>query len=388
MLGTTVAAQDYPQWRGQHRDGTASEFQAPTAWPDTLTRRWRVDVGEGYATPIVVADTIYMFTRRDGQEVVTALDASTGAERWRSGYAAPYTPSKASMAHGSGPKATPLFHDGKLFTQGVSGIVAAFDAASGKLLWRTAEPAEHPYYSAASSAVGIGGLAIVHPGNYGPLTAFNVNTGAVRWTAGGGGLFASPLVAVVDGVRQVVTATMEGIIGVAPADGAILWLYPWLDKAGAVTPLLHDGTLIVSGNNMGLAALRPRRVDGNWEVDLLWAIQDVSLYLSNPVAIGDTVFGFSQRSSGQFFAVDAKTGKVLWLGPPREAANSAVAKAGDVVFFLNDDAELIVARASRAGLEPITRYTVADGPTWAQPVLSGRRILIKDDSSLTMWILE
>jgi outer membrane protein assembly factor BamB len=72
------------------------------------------------------------------------------------------------------------------------------------------------------------------------------------------------------------------------------------------------------------------------------------LYLSNPVAVGDAVFGFSHRASGQLFAVDATTGKVLWLGEPREAENAAVARAGDLVFFLNDDAELIVAKGSAA----------------------------------------
>jgi glucose dehydrogenase len=110
--------------------------------------------------------------------------------------------------------------------------------------------------------------------------------------------------------------------------------------------------------------------------------------LSNPVAVGDAVFGFSHRASGQLFAVDATTGKVLWLGEPREAENAAVARAGDLVFFLNDDAELIVAKGSRSGFEPLKRYTVADAATWAQPVMSGRRIFIKDALSLTLWTLE
>jgi outer membrane protein assembly factor BamB len=56
---------------------------------DALTRRWRIEVGEGYATPLVVGDTVYGFTRRAGNEVVTAVDAGTGAERWRSAYPAP-----------------------------------------------------------------------------------------------------------------------------------------------------------------------------------------------------------------------------------------------------------------------------------------------------------
>jgi hypothetical protein len=97
--------------------------------------------------------------------------------------------------------------------------------------------------------------------------------------------------------------------------------------------------------------------------DVVWETKEVSLLMSNPVLVGDTLFGLSERSSGQFFALDAKTGKVLWLGQPREATNTAVVKAGELLFLLNDDAELIVARSSRTGFEPLKRYTVADSGT-------------------------
>jgi hypothetical protein len=63
----------------------------------------------------------------------------------------------------------------------------------------------------------------------------------------------------------------------------------------------------------------------------------------------------------------------------------AFAKAGDVLFVLKDDAELIVARASRSGFEPLKKYVVADSATWAQPVISGRRLFVKDVSTLTLW---
>ena len=112
------------------------------------------------------------------------------------------------------------------------------------------------------------------------------------------------------------------------------------------------------------------------------------MYISNPVVIGDTLFGLSYLASGQFFALNAATGTTLWLGPPREAKNSAVVKAGSLLFLLNDDAELIVARSSRTGLEPLKRYTVADSATWAQPAISGNRMFVKDVSSLTLWTLD
>jgi outer membrane protein assembly factor BamB len=112
------------------------------------------------------------------------------------------------------------------------------------------------------------------------------------------------------------------------------------------------------------------------------------MYVSNPVVVADTLFGLSHRARGQFFALDAKAGTVLWLGPPREAENTALVKAGDLLFLLNDDAELIVAKASRSRFEPIARYTVADSATWAQPTISGNRIFVKDVTSLSLWTFD
>lgn len=379
--------QDYPQWRGQNRDGAASAFTEPKSWPERLILKWKVSVGEGYATPIVVGNRVYSFTRRGDNEVMAALDANTGKELWHTGYPASYTPSSPTAAHGSGPKATPAFHDGKLFTLGVSGIVAAFDASSGKLLWQTPPPSEAPFFSAASSPVGDAGLVMTHPANYGPLTAFDARSGAVKWTAGEGGFFASPIIASLEGTRQVISATQKAVIGVSVLDGEVLWQHPWPGGSGGTTPVLYRDTVIVSSPDAGVAALAPTMRDGKWTTKTIWETKDVSMYLSNPVVIGDALFGLSTRASGQFFALDAKTGKVLWLGQPRQATNTAVVKAGDLLFLLNDDAELIVARGSRTGFEPLKRYTVADSATWAQPAISGNRLFVKDVSSLTLWTL-
>ena len=378
---------DYPQWRGQNRDGAASAFAEPASWPETLIRRWKVEVGQGYATPLVVGNTVYMFTRSGDDEVMTALTAATGDVLWQTAYPAPYAPSSPAAAHGAGPKATPAFHDGKLFTLGISGIVAAFDGSSGKLLWRTPAPPDPPFFSAASSPVAEGSVVIVHPGNYGPLTAFDATTGIVKWSAGDGGFFASPIIATLAGTRQVISVTQKNVIGVSVGNGSVLWQYPWSGVAGGTMPVLYGDTVMVSGLDLGVAAFRPISRDGIWTVEALWQTKDVSMYVSNPVVIGDTLFGLSHRASGQFFALDARTGSTLWLGQPRQATNTAVVKAHDLLFLLNDDAELIVARASRTGFEPIRRYTVADAATWAQPAISGNRVFVKDVSSLALWTL-
>lgn len=397
LTGMTMLAvaqsspQDYPQWRGQHRDGAASGFVAPKTWPEKLTRRWKVEVGEGYATPIAVGNQVYVFTRRNGQESLLALNVTTGKLVWQTGYPAPALAAGSVAAkHGDGPKATPLFHDGKVYTLGLSGTLSAFEAKTGKLAWQKPAPPEPPYFGMAVSPLGDKNLIIVHPGSHGLLTAFDAGTGKVKWTAPGDSAWASPIIIELGGIRQVVSMTQKSVISVAVSDGALLWEHPWKSSgtASTMTPIVYGDTVIIASQKMPVAALRPIRRDGQWLVEIVWENKEISLFMSNPVLVGDALFGLSEKSSGQFFALDAKTGQTLWLGTPRTATNTAVVKAGELLFLLNDDAELIVAKSSRSGFESLKHYTVADSATWAQPVIRGRQILVKDTASLALWTFD
>ena len=69
---------DYPQWRGQNRDGAVAAFTAPASWPEQLTRKWKVDIGLGYATPLLVANRLYLFSRQGENEMMTAMDPESG----------------------------------------------------------------------------------------------------------------------------------------------------------------------------------------------------------------------------------------------------------------------------------------------------------------------
>jgi outer membrane protein assembly factor BamB len=394
----TAAAQDaktdYPQWRGHGRDGAASAFTPPRDWPPQLLQRWKVPVGEGYATPLLVNDRVFTLTRRDGNEVVSALEAGTGKVIWEASYPAPHKIVSGALGHGQGPKSTPLFYSGKLFTLGITGIVSAFNATDGKLLWRKpAPPVDTLYNNSSMSPIADGSTVLFHVGghNNGALTAFDVETGNVKWEwKEDGPGYSSPLIATFGGTRQVVTITQQFVVGVDAATGSLLWKRPFANRFynNAISPIVFEDTIIISAYEQGILSLVPVRRNGAWEVDTRWHAQDVSLFMSNPVLVGDTLYGLSQRASGQFFALDVRSGKVLWLGPPRQATNTAILKAGDVLFLLNDSAELIVARANREKFEPLKRYTVADSATWAQPVISGHRIFVKDANFLTLWTVD
>jgi outer membrane protein assembly factor BamB len=149
------------------------------------------------------------------------------------------------------------------------------------------------------SPVGEGELVFVHPGNHGPLTAFDAKTGAVRWSAPDRAAYASPIIVELDGVRQVVTMTDNSVLGVSVPDGAPLWEHAWPLRGtpSAITPIQHGGTLIVSSQGTGIAALRPARRSGAWSVDVVWETAEVSLFLSNPVLVDNALFGLSEREA-------------------------------------------------------------------------------------------
>jgi outer membrane protein assembly factor BamB len=386
----TAAAQDWSQWRGQNRDGGVAGFKAPAAWPDQLSQRWKIDVGLGYATPLVVGNRIYQFSRQGGDEVMSAIDAATGSVLWKTGYAAPFEMNSATSRHGAGPKSTPAFSNGRIFSIGMSGIVTAFDATSGKPLWqKPGSPVAPMFTTHAFSPVVERGLVVFHLGghNQGAITAFDVNTGEVKWSWNGDGpSYGSPIVADFDGTRQIVTLTQTKLVGVDVATGSLLWERPFVSPnvTNAATPVLVGRTIVLS-NGGPLVAVRVAKRDTQWVVEEAWQNADAPFRLSNAIATSDILFGLTTRNMGQYFAVDVKTGQTLWSSESRQAAQAAIEYGGDLWFSLEDDGELVIARVSRTGFEPLRRYKVADAATWTPPVISGNRIFIKDVTSLALW---
>jgi outer membrane protein assembly factor BamB len=394
---------EWNQWRGANRDGAAA-VSAPANWPDALTKKWQVEVGLGYSAPITVGDRVYAFSRQGDDEVMRALDAATGKTIWETKYNATYKPNPAATrTHGTGPKSTPAFADGRLFTLGMTGAVTAFDAASGKQLWQTPPPKSEPLYHTAMSPIVDRGLVIVHVGghNDGALTAFDVRTGAVKWAwTGDGPAYGSPIIAELGGTRQVITMTQDNLVGVSVADGTLLWKRPYTVRStrNAVTPIVYsppspagsggaNRIIIVSGLGMPVSGFRVFNKAGQWSTEDVWVNNDVTMDMSTGVVAGNSLYGFSPRNSGQYFAIDANTGQTHWLSEPRQGDNAAVVRAGDLWFALETDAQLVVARANPKQFEIVKRYEVASSATWAQPVLSGQRLFIKDVSTISLWTL-
>ena len=96
------------------------------------------------------------------------------------------------------------------------------------------------------------------------------------------------------------------------------------------------------------------------------------MYMSSPAVSGSAIFGLSNKNRGQFFAIDAASGKTLWLGKGREAENASIVRAGNFLLLSTTNSELIVAKPSATAFEEVKRYTIADSATWAHPAFAGR----------------
>jgi outer membrane protein assembly factor BamB len=387
-----VAVAEWPQWRGPNRDGLAAGVAAPSVWPKELKPVWKATVGIGHASPVVAGGVVYQFARQGEEEVLLALDASTGRERWRAGAVpAPYEVNPAARAHGKGPKSTPVVAGGRVYTLGIAGLLSAHDAKTGRLLWRKdfsrQYPVTSPLYGTAMSPVVVGDLLIAHVGGHdrGALTAFDAANGAVKWSYDADGpAYSSPVVLTAGGERQVVTFTQKELVAVSAATGALLWKLPAKTSydTNCNTPVVYKDTVIVSMEGQGIVALRPAREGGKWAAKEVWRNEENELYMNTPVLAGATLYGLSARKKGQFFAVDAATGKTVWQGPGRMGENASVVNLGGTLLALTNDAVLYVLPASAKEFAPTAQYTVATSPTWAHPVVLGETILVKDETTL------
>jgi outer membrane protein assembly factor BamB len=386
----TTSAADWPQWRGPNRDGTGAVFTEPARWPETLTERWKIAVGGGHSSPVLVGNRIYLHSRQKDDEVIAAIDAATGKVVWQDRYPAPYRMNPAAAGHGPGPKSTPVVAQGRVVALGISGILSALDAATGKVLWRKPAPAVPPLFGTAMSPAVDAGLVIAHVGGHdsGALTAFDAATGAEKWKwSGDGPGYASPVIGTFAGTKQVITQSQDRLVSVSAESGHLLWELtlktPY--QQNSVTPLVYKDMVIYSGLEHPVVAVRPVNKAGRWTVEKVWENADAGMYMSSPVIAGTTLFGMSNRNRGHFFAIDLANGKTLWATRGREAENAAIVNAGKLLFILEADAELVIARANAASFDVIRRYTVANSPTWAHPVIDGNRIFVKDADTLTLW---
>jgi outer membrane protein assembly factor BamB len=388
----SAAAQEWTQWRGPTRDGLVPATSAPSAWPESLRRLWRVEIGEGYASPVVSSGRVFIHGRRDPEEVVTAIDLAKGEIIWQQKYAAPFQKNQYAVSMAKGPNATPLVVGNRLFTLGVTGVLSAWDTAKGVQLWtkdysKTVDTSKL-FCGTAASPLANSGLVVVQVGSDvhgGQILALDPATGAQKWEwRGAGPGYASPVVIDVGGKLQIVTMTDSSIVGIDAKSGGELWSTPFPDEwhENIVTPVWTGSHLVVSGTRQGTHAYTLRQVDGKWQATEAWKNPDVAMYMSSPVYGDGLIYGHSSKRKGQFVALEAKTGVVRWSTEGRDGDHASVLLTPSHIIYLTNGADLIIARRATKTFEVERRYDVADAATWAMPVLLGSDLLVRDATGL------
>jgi outer membrane protein assembly factor BamB len=400
FLASPSHADDWPQWRGVNRDGKVTGFTAPKAWPKELTKKWTVTVGDGVATPALVGDKLYVFSRQGGDEVIRCLDAGTGKEVWIDKYPAAAVQGPAGGF--PGPRASPAVADGKVVTLGVDGTLSALDAATGKKAWRV-ETKGRPKFYTSSSPVIAGNLAVAQFGGEGTggVAAYDLATGQEKWKwAEEGTAYASPVLMDIGGTKMLVAETDRSIVGLGLGDGKLLWQTPFplgggkgggKGKGGggynASTPVVVGDTVIFSGSNRGTRAVKVEKSGNTFAARELWNNPENSVIYNTPVVSGKLVYGLAANNN--LYAVSAETGKTAWTaGVKGKGGYGSIVDAGPVLFSLTPAAQLVVFKPGDKDFDELASYRVANSETYAYPVIAGNRIYIKDRDSVTLWAIE
>jgi outer membrane protein assembly factor BamB len=419
LLGASGAwAQDWPQWRGPNRDNKVTGFTAPATWPKELAQKWKVPVGDGDASPVLVGDKVYVFTREGGDEVIRCLDAGNGKELWQDKYA--QQPAQVPMGGHKGPRSTPAVADGKVCALGVGGILSCLDADSGKVVWRK-DSKDKPRFYTASSPLIVDGKCVAYLGGEGKgeVVAYDLASGDEKWKwPGEGPPYGSPVLMTVDGAKQVVTLTQKSLVGIDAADGKLLWQVPFSSRYNSCTPIVDGQTVICSspgGGRMGGGGGGGGGAAGGtvaWKIEKegdkvaakeLWKKPQAAGMYNTPVLKDGLLYALGSgggsgggggggrpgmgRGAANFFCMDAKTGDVLWTDKTQRGECGEVLDAGSVLLALTSNQELVAFEPGNKEYKEVAHFKVADKPTWAYPIVSGNRVFVKDADSLALWTI-
>ncbi len=374
LSGVAVAdSPDWPSLRGPRHDGAAlGTLDASEGAGFAVS--WRAALGAGYSS-VAVAEGRAVTLFSDGQnDVAVAFDARTGKELWRHAIA-PTLPGRDGSF--DGPISTPVLSGGRVFGLGPRGHLFGLDAATGRELWTvdlvTREGAKLPFYGFGTSPVVAGGVVVVPLGaaSGGAITAFDLATGERRWRLGDDGVaYQSPILLSVGGREQVVAVGDTRVFGIDPAAGRLLWEHA---HSGEVHPIATesivpvpagDSRLFLKLRQDGTAMLRlVPRPDGGATVETLWTAPVLRTTYVVPVYHGGFLYGMSGRST--LTCVDVGTGEVRWRS--REPGDGFPLIVGDDLVILTKEKSLHVGKASPEGWTERARLDLFHDLVWSSP---------------------
>ncbi len=403
LLGVmTGCSDDWPQWRGAHRDAVWTETGIMESFPaGGLPVSWRTPVGRGWSSPVISNGRVYItdveIAGKAAKERIQAFDARTGRLLWTYAYPVAY-PDWALGPDGGGPRATPIVHDGRLVTLGALGDLFCLDAADGDVVW--ARSLMRDYGNEAFSGITASPLIeddllilqiFAKPGA--TVIALDTKSGREGWRALDDPFsYSSPVVIAAGGQRQLIAWTQAGVTALDPRTGKIWWreLFHTPGDMAVSTPVFHDGRLLVAGVMFQLDREET-------SATVLWpeSRAPTKRVLSNTsTALLRGEYIYSARTTGELVCLEAATGKELWTTNTVTAAGNGssihITMCGDAAFLFTDEGNLILARFTPQGYREISRTRLIE-PTapfgqkkcaWAPPAFANRHVFARNDVEL------
>jgi outer membrane protein assembly factor BamB len=345
-----------------------------TDWP--LKQLWKQPIGAGYASFSFGEGRAYTIEQRRDQEAVTAYDPRTGRELWAFKYPAAFD----ELLGGPGPRATPVFHDGLVYSLGANGDLYCLVAKTGKVKWSknilSDNGAKNIQWAMAGSPLIAGDKVIVTPGgtNGKSIVAYDRLTGEPVWRSlNDRAAYVSPILATLGGRRQIVWISAERALGLAVEDGKLLWEYPFpaMGDMNCSQPVVIDESHVLLSSSMGPgAALLEIDANGMREI---WKNNRLKNKFNSSVLRDGYVYGLDEAILA---CIDPKTGDVKWKGG--RYGYGQVLLAGEYLIVLTEQGEVVLVRATPEKHEELARFPAIEGRTWNIPAIDNGLLLVRN----------
>jgi outer membrane protein assembly factor BamB len=395
-----AGAADWPQWRGPLHNGHVPEgILVPSSLPETPRVLWRVSIGDGHASPVVAGGRVFYLDHQAGKEVVHAVDAASGKAIWKVELDEVFKDHQSP----AGPRTTPLVDGGRVYVQSCRGELQCLNAEDGKLIWRVnfvkdfnasfigergpAQGASRHGYTGAPIIEGNHLIAGVGGANGASVVKFDKKTGQVLWQSQNDVPgYAPPVIATIHGLRQVISFTVEGLIGLDLSSGELLWRVPIKTGFGrhATTPVVVGDIVVVSSHQVGLIGTKISRDGANWKAKQAWLSKESAINYASPVAVGKYLYGVGPARN--LICVDVESGKTMWSQDGYFSSSADKTYAGFIVMgpnilVLTDGGELVLIAADPKQFREINRAQVS-GSNWCNPAYAHGQLFLRDARSL------
>jgi outer membrane protein assembly factor BamB len=375
----------WTDFRGPDRAGEYIEAPINTDWPASgLPRLWKQPIGGGYASFTVGEGRAYTIEQRRDKEAVTAYDVETGREVWAFSYPGSFD----EVLGGPGPRATPVYRDGLVYSLGAMGDLYCLSAATGKPKWSKNILADNDtkniHWAMAGAPLIVDKMVIVTPGGITgkSMVAYDRMTGAPVWKAlNDRAGYTSPILTTLAGERQIVWISAERAVGVAPANGKLLWEYPFPAQMdmNCSQPVVIDGddVLLSSAQGQGAALLKIGREGGALTATVVWKNNRLKNKFNSSVLYNGYIYGFDEAI---LECMDPKTGEVKWKGG--RYGYGQLLLAGDSLVITTEQGEVVLVRATPESHQEIARFQAVEGKTWNIPAIDNGLLLVRNSQEM------